>query len=394
MSAAAQPSTARLPMRARTTRHIPAVLAWQLVVVAALLLLATGTWWGLGGASVVLLAAILLSVPVNGRSLWATLRVRRQFTTRRRDLVESPDLPAELVPLGQWLPRLQVSQTTSAAGGDIGVVADGTSWAALLELASDDALIVEHGAELNLESLGELIQQDDVLFAGVQVVTLTIPAPTAAMLTPDSPAMASYLEILGGEATPPAVRRTWIALRLDPKLCLEAVGRRGSELAGVLATLRFGLHRAEASLKRKGVATRALDPLAIAEVLALASGASPHHVEDPRTAETWRQWSCDSLVHETRTISSFGPDPTANYQALLDAVAHSPAMMVLTSFTLSPGQPPRGAVRHVSHGEQQAAAADEELISELTGRLAFGPLGGVQVPGMLATVPLGRQVDV
>ncbi len=391
MSATAQPSTPRLQMRTRTTRHIPAVLAWQAVVVAILLLLATRTWWGLAAAALTLLLAILLSVPVNGRSLLATLRVHRRFVARRRAWVETPDLPSELVPLGQWLPRLQVTQTRSAAGGEIGVVADGTSWAALLELTSDDALIVEEGVELDLESLGDLIQQDDVVFAGIQVVTLTVPAPSEAMLTPGSPAMTSYREVVGAH-TPPAVRRTWIALRLDPKLCLEAVDRRGSGLAGVLATLRFGLHRAEAALKRRGVVTRALDPLAISEVLALASGAMPHH-DGERTRETWQQWSCDSLVHETRTISSFGDQPTANYQALLDAVAQCPAMMVLTSFTLAPGRGARGAVRHVCHDEVQAAAADEALIPQLAGRLSFGPLGGVQVPGLLATIPLGRQVD-
>ncbi|RMB61258.1 type VII secretion protein EccE [Tessaracoccus antarcticus] len=393
MPAATQLNTARLPMRARSTRHIPKVLAWQVAMVVMLLFVATRTWWGVAAAAAVLLVAILLTVPVNGRSLWATMRVRGRFMARRRRLVESPDLPSELVPLGQWLPQLQVTQTRSAAGGEIGVVADGSSWAALLELTSDDVLIVDHGAELNLETLGELIQQDDILFAGIQVVTLTVPAPTAAMLTPDSPALSSYLEIVGGEPTPPAVRRTWIALRLDPQLCLEAVNRRGSGLAGVLATLRFGLHRAQATLKRQGVATRALDPLSIAEVLALASGATPQHAEGSRSAETWRQWSCDGLVHETRTISSYGSDPTANYQALLDSAAQCPAMMVLTSFTISPGQRARGAVRHVCHSEEQAAASDEELIPELAGRLSFGPLGGVQVPGMLATVPLGRQVE-
>ncbi|MEO7588432.1 MAG: type VII secretion protein EccE [Arachnia sp.] len=386
-------TTARLPMRARSTRHLPLVLAWQVAVVVVLLFLATRSWWGLGVAAAVLLCAILLTVPVNGRSLWATMRVRSRFTARRRNLVDSPNLPADLVPLGQWLPQLQVTQTRSADGGEIGVVADGSSWAALLELTSDDVLIVDHGAELNLETLGQLIQQDDVVFAGIQVVTLTVPAPTAAMLTADSPAMTSYLEILGGDPTPPAVRRTWIALRLDPQLCLEAVNRRGNGLAGVLATLRFGLHRAQATLKRQGVATRALDPLSIAEVLALASGATPQHEDHGRSSETWRQWTCDGLVHETRTISSYGSDPTANYQALLDGAAQCPAMMVLTSFTLSPGGQARGAVRHVCHSEEQAAASDEELIPELAGRLSFGPLGGVQVPGMLATVPLGRQVD-
>ncbi len=390
MSAAVQPSVARQPLRARSTRYIPVALLGQLVLMAVLVMIASRSWWGAAGAALVVLLAILFLVPVNGRALWATLRARYRFAARRRSFAEEPDLPAELVPLGQWLPQLQITQTRSAAGGDIGVVADGTSWTALLELTSDDILIVDRGAELNLESLAQLTQQDDVTFAGIQVVTLTVPAPTRAMLTADSPAMSSYPEIIGAAGTPPAVRRTWIALRLDPTQCLEAVHRRGNGLAGVLATLRFGLHRAEATLKRQGVATRALDSLAISEVLALTSGASPLH-EGERSRETWRQWSCDSLVHETRTISSFGDRPTVNYQALLDSAASCPAMMVLTSFTLFPGRPPAGAVRHVCHDEEHASAADEELVAELAGRLSFGPLGGMQVPGMLATVPLGRQ---
>lgn len=391
MSSSVQQSAARPSLRARSTRFIPVVIVAQLVVVAVLLFLATRSWWGVMVAALILLLVILLSVPVNGRALWATVRARRRYGARRKAVVRTPDLPAGLIPLGQWLPHLQIIQTRSAAGGEIGVVADGTSWSALLELTSDDILIVDRGAELNLESLGQLTQQDDVVFAGIQVSTLTVPAPTRAMLTPDSPVMASYPEILGAAVTPPAVRRTWIALRLDPRLCLEAVHRRGNGLDGVLATLRFGLHRSQAVLKRQGVSTRALDPLAISEVLALTSGASPSH-EGERSHEAWRQWTCDSLVHETRAIPSFGADPTANYQALLDATASCPAMMVLTSFTLTPGRPPAGAVRQVCHDGDQAAAADEELVAALAGRLSFGPLGGVQVPGMLATVPLGRQV--
>ena len=394
MPAAAQPTLARLPMRARSTRHLPLVLAWQVVVVVVLSLVALRTVWGVVAAGLVLLAAILLTVPVNGRSLFSTMRVRRRFTTRRRGHPGTPEESVDLASLRHWLPQLHVSQTRSAAGGEIGVVADGASWTALLEFTSDDLLISDHGAKLNLESLGELVRHDDVLFAGIQLVTLTVPAPTTAMLIPGSPAAASYLEIVGVDATPPAVRRTWIALRLDPRLCLEAVNRRGSGLAGVLATLRFGLHRAQATLKRQGVATRALDPLSIGEVLRLASGSAPaQHDGQGQTEERWRQLISDSLVHETRGVSSFGSDPTASYQALLDAAAQCPAMMVLTSFTISPGHPPRGAVRHVCHDEEQAAASDEELVGDLAGVLSFGPLGGVQVPGLLATVPLGRQVE-
>lgn len=392
MARTAQLSNARLPLRARSTRYLPMALFWQVVIVVAALLAVQMTLTGIILAGTVLLVAMILTLPVNGRSLFSTMRVRARYDARRRQKVDEPDLPAPLVPLGQWLPHLQVTETKNVHGGEIGVVADGRSWTGLLELTSDDALLADRGSELDLDLLGALTRQDDVVFAGIQVVTLTVPAPTQAMLTPGSPALQSYLEIVGAGATPPAVRRTWVALRLDPRLCLEAVARRGNGSVGVFATLRFGLHRAQALLKRQGVNTQALDPQAIAEVLGLTSGIGGDTGEE-RTSESWRQWACDGLVHETRTIRSFGDDPTGNYQALLQSVAQSPAMMVFTSFTISPGEPAAGAVRHVTHNEEQAAAADEELVAEMGGRFRFGPLGGTQVPGLLATIPLGRQVD-
>lgn len=392
MARTTQLTTATLPVHARSTRYLPMAIFWQLVVVAALLLIARGQLWGYLVAGAVVLVAMLLTLPVNGRSLLSTLLAGRRYAARRRRRVADPDHPAELVPLGEWLPHLEVTQTRNVHGGEIGVVADGASWSALLELTSDDALLADRGAEFDLTSLSALSRMDDVVFAGVQVVTLTVPGPSQAMLTPDSPALKAYLEVAGENATPPAVRRTWVALRLDPRLCLEAVARRGSGTAGVFATLRFGLHRAQALLKRQGVATEALDPIGIAEVLGLTTNAATEHGEE-RTSESWKQWRCDGMVHETRTVRSFGSDPTANYQALLDSAAQTPAMMVITSFTISPGEPARGAIRHVTHNEAQADAADEELIAELTGRLRFGPLGGTQVPGLLATIPLGRQVD-
>ncbi|NHB84763.1 type VII secretion protein EccE [Tessaracoccus sp. HDW20] len=133
------------------------------------------------------------------------------------------------------------------------------------------------------------------------------------MLPPNSPALDAYREI-AGRATPPAVRRTWIALRLDPRLCLEAVDRRGSGQVGVFATLRFGLHRAQATLKRHGMPTEPLDPLGIADVLALATGASDQPSEE-RSSEAWEHWTCDTLVHQTRGISGFDDAPAPTTRA-------------------------------------------------------------------------------
>lgn len=380
-----------LQRRARSTRYLPMVVAWQIVLVAIALLVVQQEVWAYVAAGVVLLVAILLSVPVNGRTIPATLKLGSAFRRRSRQRVEHPDHASDLVPLAQWLPHLELTQIKDAHDGDIGVTADGTSWSGILEVTADHTLFTDRGAELDLNALGALTRQDDVVFAGVQVVTLTVPAPSGGMLPEGSPALGAYREILG-ENPPPALRRTWVALRLDPRLCLEAVGRRGDGQTGVFATLRFGLHRAQALLKRHGMVTAPLDPLEISDVIALVTGASPDPTE-PRTREEWKAWFNDGLVHETRAVHSFGASPSAAYQRLLDVVSKAPAMMAVTSFTVSPGRPPQGAVRLVTPNVEQAVAADEYVVSALSGAVKLGPLGGTQVPGMLATVPLGRRID-
>lgn len=383
---------AQLPLRARSTRHLPVVVCWQIVVVVALALGALARPWSIAAAGVVVLVALLLTVPANGRSLPRMVSHRRAFRRRARRFVAEPDHPAELVPLAQWLPELEVARIKDAHDGEIGVVADGSSWTGILELTSDLQLFSDRGNRLNLGEIGHLTRQDDVTFAGVQIVTLSVGAPTRAMLPAGSPAVEAYREVLGGELPPPAVRRTRLALRLDPKLCLEAIGSRGTGSAGVFATLRFGLHRAQAMLKRCGVLTQPLDPLGIGEVLALTSGAGPEP-QPTRSSEQWDAWTCDGITHESRAVQSFGKDPSVGYQALLDAVAEAPAMMAVTSFTISPGEPARGAVRLVSNDSEHAHEADEFVQAALPSTVRLGPRGGAQVPGLLATVPLGRQVE-
>ena len=336
--------------------------------------------------------AILATIPVNGRTLLATMQIRQRFAHRKRAKVEEPDHGTDLVPLAQWLPQLELTQIKDAHDGEIGVVADGTSWSGLLEVTSDNTLFTDRGAELDLASLGALTRQDDVVrLPASRCAHADRAGALGAMLPANSPAIEAYREIVG-EPTPPALRRTWVALRLDPRLCLEAVGRRGSGQSGVFATLRFGLHRAQAMLKRQGMVTEPLDPIGIADVLALTAGSSPDFGEI-RSVEHWDHWVCDGLVHESRAVSGFGSSPSASYQRLLDEVGRAPVMMALTSVTVSPGEAPRGAVRLVTSGAEQAAEADDFIARALSGVVRFGPRGGVQVPGMLATIPLGRQVD-
>lgn len=383
---------AQLPLRARSTRYMPLVVFWQVLLAVALACFALQRVWSVVLGAVLLLIGLLLSVPVNGRTLPKTLAHRREYRRRAREFVKYPDQPTDLVPLGQWLPNLEVAKIKDAHDGEIGVVADGKSWTCILELQSDLQLFSDRGNLLNLDELAQLTRQDDVTFAGIQVVNLTVGAPTRSMLPEGSPAVAAYHEIVDGALPPPAVRRTWLALRLDPRLCLEAVGRRGMGQLGVYATLRFGLHRAQAMLKRRGVNTETLSPQEIVEVLAQTTGVSP----DPgtqRSHENWDYWLCDSLVHESRPVKSFGRNTSDGYQRLLDAVCAAPVMMAITSYTVSPGEPARGAIRLVSNDMEQASRGDEAVQTLLPAWVRLGPRGGSQVPGMLATVPLGRQVD-
>ena len=167
-----------------------------------------------------------------------------------------------VIPIAQWGPGLTVNQTRSAQGAEVGVVTDGRSWTGVLALNSDDVLVADSGEKIDLEALSGLTRQDDIVFAGLQVVTYTVPAPVSVLFPQGSPAPRAYAEISGSEG-PPAVRMTWLCVRLDPRLCLEAVARRGASTDGIYATLRFGMHRVQAALKRQGIVTRALTPLEI-----------------------------------------------------------------------------------------------------------------------------------
>lgn len=386
-----QPTRVALPRRSRSTRYIGIVVAWQIVLVVALVLILQLQIWSVALAALLLLAGILLTIPVNGRTLGSTVQTRRRFMARARRRIPEPDVAAPLIPIAQWVPGLELTQIKDAHDGEIGVVADGDSWSGILEVTSDNSLFTDRGAKLDLAALGALTRQDDVVFAGIQIVTYTVPGPAVAMLPPNSPALHAYREV-AGDQTPPAVRRTWIALRLDPRLCLEAVDRRGSGQAGVFATLRFGLHRAQATLKRQGMPTEPLDPLAIADVLTLTTGTSDAQLGD-RSSEAWENWTCDTLIHESRAVSGFGQSPSALYQGLLDVVGLTPAMFSVTSLTVAPGEPARGAIRLVTASHEQADSAEEFVMSHLASELRLGPKGGNQVPGLLATIPLGRQID-
>lgn len=381
----------RAPQRS-SSRAWARSFGWELALLLVVLLVLVGSRNAYIAAGVVTALALLLGLPIRGRSLvdWGGVALR--YLRRRAAREPEPaDLPTDLVPLAQWVPGLSVHQTRSAQGAEVGVVTDGRSWTGILALKTDDLVVADAGAKIDLDALSGLTRQDDIVFAGLQMVTYTVPAPAAALLPEASPAPAAYAEVAGPDA-PPAVRMTWLCVRLDPRLCLEAVARRGASTDGIYATLRFGMHRVQAALKRQGIVTRVLTPLEIYDVLSLTSGSTPDHGDD-RSREDWREWRCDGLVHSGRQVRSWGPNRSLGYQSLLTALNTAPVLFAVTSFTLDAASRATGAVRLVAPSSdqvQQAASVVGEALPRSV-RLSFA--SGAQVPIMLATVPLGRQGD-
>lgn len=381
-----------LPVRASGIRPgvMRTVVIWEIVLAIIALGVLTNSRVGWSVAGVVMVMAILLGAPFGGRSLLERIELRLAYQRRNRRKVVDPDLPADIVPLAQWAPDLEVHLTRSTHGQEIGVISADSSWTALLRINDDDNLLSDQGGKLDLSALSGLTVQDDIVFSALQVVTYTVPAPVAAILPSGSAVVESYRTVAGDDI-PPAIRRTWLSVRLDPRLCLEAIARRGASTEAIYATLRFGLHRVQSTLKRQGIETSILTPDDIYHVLAMTSGATPERSET-RSVEDWQQWECDGLHHQGRHITDFGSNPSLGYQALLNQVATAHVLFGVTSFTFDQANHVSGAVRLAAVDAASTAAALSGLVTGLKGELRFAPPGGTQVPSVLATVPLARVV--
>lgn len=378
-----------VPRRPWLLRTVSQVVALEVAVLLAVIFVLRGSTLGILLGGTLAIGVLLLAVPfVGGRSLVSWIRLRMAYGTRAAYEVSPGRVPDDLMPLAEWLPRLSVSQTRSGRGEDIGIISDGEGWAAVVEIESDSDLLADDVDEVDLDALAGLTIADDIVFAGIQMVTYTVPAPTSLLLGTQSPAARSYHEVL--TELPPAVRRSWLCLRLDPSRCLTAVTRRGAGAEGVHASLRFGLHRLQSALKRQGIDTKVLAPADLYAAMALACGTDPNPHRGARSEEHWEHWECDQLVHSGQRVTADSGNSSQSYAAMLAAVAKAPVLFALTSYTLEPSGKASGAVRLVTPNTQTAPAAIDFVNDELHGEVTLAAAGGVQVPAMLATIPLGR----
>ncbi|WP_234016745.1 type VII secretion protein EccE [Streptomyces sp. LaPpAH-108] len=401
------PGLGHRPGRARSFRLQRLVL----VEIAAAILL---VGWAIGPlamapAGVVALVLIALAfVRRRGRSLPEWLATARELRARRRHAASTPVPPGTepaLVPALECEPALR---TYSYGGRDrrpVGMAGDGTFLTAVLQVEADaTALRAERNRQpLPLSVVRDALEVDDIRLESAQVVLHTQPAP-ALHLPQQSVAVANYLP-LQEQTGAPAVRITWVALKLDPELCAEAVAARGGGLTGAQKCVARVADHLASRLTGAGFRATILDEEELITALATSACANPlvtaeagrGERRERRTEESGRSWRCDNRRHTTYWIRRWPQLGGARGESLpqfLALVTSTPALATTFSLTLARGERQdvslSGHLRVTGRSDDELVAARRSL--EGAARHAGAGLARLdreQLPGMLATLPLG-----
>jgi type VII secretion protein EccE len=393
--------------------------------IAAALLLG----WAHGRTALVVggVVGVLLLIPVllrfGGLTVVDMLRARGAFRRRARRAALAPqgaDVDPALAPVLECEPALRVvPHTVEVDGGsgsarrerrEIGMVGDGTFLSALIQVEAPDRPLRPQADAfpLPLHLLADGLRADDVVLDSVQLLQYAQPAP-APHLPETALAARAYRELPDG-ATTPALRLTWVAVRLDPELCRSAVAARGGGESGARKALQRGVDQLASRLMQEGLRATVLDASQVTAAIGTATCPNPVAVTHGRggagtassgtgttprrSAETAKAWKCDDRWHRSYWIGrwpSLGADSTAQ---LVHLLTNTPALGSCFSLTLRPAG--AGAVSLTGHvrvtvrGESELATTGRQL--ETRARSAGISLVGLdleQVPGVLATLPLG-----
>jgi type VII secretion protein EccE len=203
-------------------------------------------------------------------------------------------------------PELVLTQGVDHDRRSVGMAWHQSAWTAVLLVEPAPALVADVGeaANLPLGALAPCLEDRGVVLDAIQVVWHCYPGSAA--LPPSSPALASYLEVLG--PLPAAARRTtWVAVRLDPRRCTAAISERGGGVVGAHRALIGALSRVRNALESRGVASRPLDVddllkanISAAELTSVAGSAGP-----VRLRERWAGVTAAGVGHASYAVSKW-----------------------------------------------------------------------------------------
>ncbi|MEU1630873.1 type VII secretion protein EccE [Streptomyces sp. NPDC020096] len=301
-------------------------------------------------------------------------------------------------------PSLRTYTYTARERRAVGMVGDGTFLTAVLQVQAADMPLrpMRTARPLPLELLYGALDVDGIRLESVQIVQHTQPAP-APHLPEQAVAARSYAP-LQAQSGAPAVRLTWVALKLDPELCPEAVRARGGGIAGAQRALLRAADQLASRLAGAGFEATLLDEAGLIAAIATSSCVNPlanaqaGRSDSPprRTAETARAWRCDDRWHTTYWIGRWpqlgpGGTPAPNLVALLTSMPALASTFSLTAIRGTGDAPAlSGHVRVTGRSDTELTAARRQLERAARGvKVDLVRLDREQLPGVLATLPLG-----
>ncbi|MCF3175400.1 type VII secretion protein EccE [Streptomyces sioyaensis] len=361
----------------------------------------------------IVIAAVLIIFALGRRRRiplpeWITTvrAMKRRGKNSASALAATQGVDPAFAPVVECEPALQTYEfTTESDQRAIGFVGDGTFLTALVQVdARDEPLRPQRGTHmLPLDVLHTALDIEDIHLESVQFVQYTQPAP-APHLPEQAVAARSYAPLQAQTQTP-ALQLTWIALKLDPELCSEAIEARGGGMEGAKRSLLRAADQLVSRLTAHGVRARVLDEREVVAAIGTAVCVSPRAANGAmgrdgraarRTQETTRAMRCDDRWHTTYWIGRWpqlgqGGAPLAAVTQLLTSTRAMASTFALTA-THGGGHAPAisGYVRLSTRSENELTAAQSEL-ERRSGSVKVGlvRLDREQLPGLLATLPLG-----
>ncbi|MGW7520345.1 type VII secretion protein EccE [Streptomyces sp. NPDC054796] len=363
----------------------------------------------LAPAVVVAVALVLLALMRrHQRSVRDWLSTLLALRARKR-LAAAPlreRVDASLAPAVEAVPGLRTYAFLDRDRRTIGMLGDGSFLTAVVRVeAGVSALRPAFGARaLPLGLLHEALDVDGIALESVQIVQHVQPAP-APHLPEQSVARRSYGP-LQEQTGSPALRLTWVALKLDPELCSEAVKARGGGLEGAQRCLVRAADQLASRITGAGFRATVLneDELisavatsACVNPMATARASQPDAPPTRRTQETPRAWRCDDRWHTTYAVGRW-PELGRAATPLPRLVSRLTSMPTLTTtFSLTVGRGARrqslsvsGHVRVTGRTDAELSGARRQLERDArSAKVGLVRLDREQLPGALATLPLG-----
>ncbi|MCB8903602.1 MULTISPECIES: type VII secretion protein EccE [unclassified Streptomyces] len=362
-------------------------------------------------AGVVAVVLVLMAVVRrHRRSLpeWLGTFLALRTRTRKASSFTVPEgTEPGLAPVVECDPALRTYAYSDRDRRPVGMVGDGTFLTAVLRVEADGTALRPDraAAPLPVGLVRDVLSVDGIRLESAQIVQHTQPAP-APHLPAQSMAARNYGP-LQAQTGSPAVRITWIALKLDPELCPEAVAARGGGLKGAQKCVVRAADQLASRLAGAGFAASVLTEQELVSALATSTCASPMAIAQAgrgqtqarRTQETARTWRVDDRRHTTYWVGRWPQlggqgGSGASMPQLVALLTSLPALATTFSLTLSGGDRQEvtvtGHVRITGRSDEELVAARHELERAARGvRTGLVRLDREQVPGILATLPLG-----